>query len=83
MIGVMGRSLPGCVSNQMERLEAEHAWVASAGPNFAPEITPIVTLYDLIEGLNRSRVGPKAQHRLVPSPHLPDPAATRHDALGV
>ena len=33
-------------------LEAEHAWVASAGPNFAPEITPIVTLHDLIEGLN-------------------------------
>ena len=31
-----------------QTLQAEHAWVASAGPNFAPEITPIVTLYDLI-----------------------------------
>ena len=35
-----------------QTLQAEHAWVASAGPNFAPEITPIVTLYDLIQGMN-------------------------------
>ena len=33
-------------------IKAESAWVASAGPNFAPEIPPIVTLYDLIQGLN-------------------------------
>ncbi|WP_366554284.1 CTQ-dependent glycine oxidase GoxA [Aquibaculum sediminis] len=33
-------------------LEAEHAWVACAGPNFAPEIPPITTLYDTIEDLN-------------------------------
>lgn len=33
-------------------LEAEAAWVASVGPNFAPEIPPISTLYDVIEDMN-------------------------------
>ena len=32
--------------------EAESAWVAAVGPNYAPEITPIVTMYDVIENLN-------------------------------
>jgi len=33
-------------------LQADHGWVASVGPNFAPEIPPITTLYDVIEDLN-------------------------------
>lgn len=33
-------------------LEAEHGWVASVGPNFAPEIPPISTLFDVIEDAN-------------------------------
>ncbi|WP_198154865.1 CTQ-dependent glycine oxidase GoxA [Oceanibaculum pacificum] len=32
--------------------EAASAWVASVGPNFAPEIPPVTTLYDVIEDLN-------------------------------
>ncbi|WP_323769810.1 CTQ-dependent glycine oxidase GoxA [Antarctobacter sp.] len=32
--------------------EAEPAWVACVGPNFAPEIPPITTLYDVIQDLN-------------------------------
>ena len=35
-----------------QSIKAESAWVASAGPNFAPEIPPIVTIYDLIQGIN-------------------------------
>jgi len=31
---------------------ADHAWVASVGPNFAPEIPPITTLHDVIANLN-------------------------------
>lgn len=34
------------------KLEADSAWVASVGPNFAPEIPPFTTLYDLIEDMN-------------------------------
>lgn len=34
------------------RLEAEPAWVACVGPDFAPEIAPITTMYDLISDLN-------------------------------
>ncbi len=33
-------------------LTAEPAWVACVGPNFAPEIPPITTLWDTIENLN-------------------------------
>ena len=33
-------------------LAADHAWVASVGPNFAPEIPPVSTLYDVINSLN-------------------------------
>lgn len=33
-------------------LEAEGAWVACVGPNFAPEIPPISTLYDVIGSMN-------------------------------
>lgn len=33
-------------------MAADHAWVASVGPNFAPEIPPITTLYDVIADLN-------------------------------
>jgi L-Lysine epsilon oxidase N-terminal/L-lysine epsilon oxidase C-terminal domain len=35
--------------------EAAPAWVACVGPNFAPEITPLVTLYDVIHNLNRTQ----------------------------
>lgn len=33
-------------------LKAAHAWVASVGPNFAPDIPPVTTLYDVIADLN-------------------------------
>jgi len=33
-------------------LEADHGWIACVGPNFAPEIPPITTLYDVIEDMN-------------------------------
>lgn len=33
-------------------LNAKSAWVASAGPDFAPEITPLVTMYDVLQNLN-------------------------------
>jgi len=32
--------------------DADHGWVACVGPNFAPEIPPITTLYDVIEDMN-------------------------------
>ncbi len=35
-----------------EVIEAESAWVAAVGPNYAPEITPLVTMYDVIEHVN-------------------------------
>lgn len=34
------------------QMEAEPAWIACVGPNFAPEIPPITTLYDVIENMN-------------------------------
>ena len=34
------------------KLEADHGWIACVGPNFAPEIPPITTLYDVIEDMN-------------------------------
>ncbi|MEA1053233.1 CTQ-dependent glycine oxidase GoxA [Lamprobacter modestohalophilus] len=33
-------------------LQADGAWLASVGPNFAPEIPPISTLYDVINSMN-------------------------------
>jgi hypothetical protein len=33
-------------------LNAKSAWVASAGPDFAPEITPLVTMFDVVQNLN-------------------------------
>ncbi|MGM0560717.1 MAG: CTQ-dependent glycine oxidase GoxA [Pseudomonadota bacterium] len=33
-------------------LAADPAWIASVGPNFAPEIPPITTLHDVISDLN-------------------------------
>lgn len=33
-------------------LAADNGWVACVGPNFAPEIPPITTLYDVIADLN-------------------------------
>ena len=33
-------------------LEADPSWVACVGPNFAPEIPPITTMYDVIENMN-------------------------------
>lgn len=35
-----------------EVFEAEPSWVACVGPNFAPEIPPITTLYDVVEDMN-------------------------------
>lgn len=35
-----------------QTFEAEPAWVACVGPNFAPEIPPITTMYDVIEDMN-------------------------------
>lgn len=32
--------------------DVEPAWVACVGPNFAPDIPPITSLFDLVEGLN-------------------------------
>ena len=37
------------------RLSAEPSWVACVGPNFAPEIPPITTMYDVVENLNVER----------------------------
>ena len=34
------------------KLSAEPSWVACVGPNFAPEIPPITTMYDVVENLN-------------------------------
>ena len=34
------------------KMEADTAWVACVGPNFAPEIPPVTTLYDVISDLN-------------------------------
>ena len=34
------------------QFEAEPSWVACVGPNFAPEIPPITTLYDVIQDMN-------------------------------
>jgi len=36
-------------------LEADGAWVASVGPNYAPQIPPITTLFDVINDLNVSQ----------------------------
>jgi hypothetical protein len=33
-------------------LKAEPSWVACVGPNFAPEIPPITTMYDVVENMN-------------------------------
>ncbi len=33
-------------------MEANTAWVACIGPNFAPEIPPVTTLYDVISNMN-------------------------------
>lgn len=38
-----------------QSMTAEPSWVACVGPNFAPEIPPITTLYDVIENLNVSK----------------------------
>ncbi len=36
------------------QMEADTAWVACIGPNFAPEIPPVTTLYDVIADMNVS-----------------------------
>ncbi len=33
-------------------MEADGAWIACVGPNFAPEIPPVSTLYDVIQNMN-------------------------------
>ena len=35
-----------------DAFEAEQAWVACVGPNFAPEIPPVSTLFDVIQDMN-------------------------------
>ncbi|WP_299627260.1 CTQ-dependent glycine oxidase GoxA [uncultured Tateyamaria sp.] len=35
-----------------EVFEAEPSWVACVGPNFAPEIPPITTMYDVVADMN-------------------------------
>lgn len=35
-----------------EVFEADPSWVACVGPNFAPEIPPITTMYDVVEDMN-------------------------------
>ncbi|WP_425468380.1 CTQ-dependent glycine oxidase GoxA [Phaeobacter marinintestinus] len=44
--------------------EAEPSWVACVGPNFAPEIPPITTLYDVIQDMN-------VEHGWTQPPELP------------
>lgn len=34
------------------KMEADTAWIACIGPNFAPEIPPVTTLYDVISDMN-------------------------------
>lgn len=45
-------------------MDADSAWVASVGPNFAPEIPPVSTLYDVISNLN-------VEQGWAPAPSLP------------
>ena len=45
------------------RFVAESAWVVSVGPDFAPEIPPITTLYDVICDLNVRQGWSKAPRR--------------------
>lgn len=33
-------------------MQAEQAWIACVGPNFAPEIAPVSTLHDVIQDMN-------------------------------
>lgn len=40
------------LKNSSQTIQADSAWVACTGPNFAPEIPPLVTLKDVIENLN-------------------------------
>ena len=35
--------------------QAEPSWVACVGPNFAPEIPPVTTLYDVISNMNQDQ----------------------------
>lgn len=35
-----------------ETREAEHAWVACCGPDFAPDIAPFISLYDVLSDVN-------------------------------
>ena len=35
-----------------KKMEADTAWVACIGPNFAPEIPPVTTLHDVISDMN-------------------------------
>lgn len=45
-------------------VQADPAWVASVGPNFAPEIPPITSLYDVVHDLN-------VRQGWMPAPALP------------
>ncbi|MDC9701250.1 MAG: CTQ-dependent glycine oxidase GoxA [Alphaproteobacteria bacterium] len=35
-----------------QEMKADGAWICTVGPNFAPEIAPIISLYDVIQDLN-------------------------------
>lgn len=38
-----------------QTFSCESAWVVSVGPNYAPEITPPVSMYDVLENLNHDQ----------------------------
>ena len=43
-------------------VDAEPAWIACVGPNFAPEIPPVTTLYDCIQNMNVEQGWTQRQH---------------------
>ena len=50
--GIFLRALAGINLIGGDVVEAEPSWVACVGPNFAPEIPPISTMYDVVEDMN-------------------------------
>ncbi len=52
------------------KMTADSSWVACVGPNFAPEIPPVTTLYDVVADLNWSQKW---------SAPLPDKSSFVHD----
>ena len=82
--GATGRSGARVKLPDGRELEADHGWIACVGPNFAPEIPPITTLYDVIEDMNvrgglEREAGAAA---VVPQAHLPGIPPSRVDGMG-